>query len=49
VVYAVGSALLAPRPRPQSPPYLTDTEAPCVLASERASRPDDEQRSTKPS
>jgi len=49
VVYAVGSALLAPMPRPQSHPYRTDTGAPWVLASERASRPDDEQRSTKPS
>jgi YebC/PmpR family DNA-binding regulatory protein len=43
------AALLAPRRRPQSPPYRTATGAPCVLASERPSHPCDERRSAKPS
>ena len=43
------ATLLAPRRRPQSRPYLIDTNAPCVLASERASRPVDERRVTGPS
>src|SRR5215211_9114664 len=35
--------------RPQSPPYLIDTRAPCVLASQRASLSSGERRSAKPS
>src|SRR5437867_4097882 len=35
-------------PRPQSRPYLPGTNAPCVLASERASQPGDERYSAKP-
>jgi len=43
------NAPLAPERRPQSRPYLADTSAPCVLAPERAARPDDEHRSATPS
>jgi hypothetical protein len=43
------NALLAPMLRPQSRPYLPGTNAPCVLASERPSRPGDERYSAKPS
>jgi hypothetical protein len=43
------NALLAPMLRPQSPPYLPGTNAPCVLASERPSRPCDERYPAKPS
>jgi hypothetical protein len=43
------AALLAPGPRPQSRSYLIDTNPPCVLASERASHPDDERHPAKPS
>src|SRR5207302_10902681 len=43
------AALLAPRRRPQSRPYLVDMGAPCVLASERPSRPDSERRIARPS
>ena len=43
------AALLAPMLRPQSRPYLPDMCAPCVLASERASHPGDEDYSAKPS
>jgi len=43
------AALLAPILRPQSRPYPLDTNAPWVLASERASHPGDERYSAKPS
>jgi hypothetical protein len=53
MVCAVGAALLAPRLRPRSvAPNASSfrmTRAPCVLALERSSRPDDEQRSADPS
>jgi hypothetical protein len=42
------NALLASMLRPQSRPYLPGTNAPCVLASERPSRPGDERYSAKP-
>ena len=43
------AALLAPRRRPQSRPYLIDTDTPCVLAWKRASHPSDEHFHAKPS
>jgi hypothetical protein len=43
------STLLAPMRRPQSRPYPVDTNAPCVLASERPAHSGDERRSAKPS
>ena len=45
----IQAALPAPRGCPQSRPYPTGTNAPCVLLSERPSHPDNEQRLAKPS
>ena len=49
LVYAAGPRCSSPMLRSSRARITADTSAPCVLASERASHPGDEQRSAKPS